>query len=650
MSVAFTPPSNNGGSTITNYEYSTDGGTSWAAFNPTNASSPVVITGLTNGTTYALGLRAVNAAGSGTASANVISIAADTPNAPTGLSATASDAQVSVAFTPPSNNGGSTITNYEYSTDGGTSWAAFNPTNASSPVVITGLTNGTTYAIGLRAVNAAGSGTAAAIVSSIAADTPNAPTGLSATPANTQISVAFTPPSNNGGSAITNYEYSTDGGASWTAFAPADTSSPVTITGLTNGTTYSIGLRAVNSVGQGTPSANVTATPFGPPDAPTNLSATPADTQISVAFTPPSNNGGSVITNYEYSTDGGASWAAFSPTDASSPVVITGLTNGTTYAIGLRAVNAAGSGTAAAIVSSIAADTPNAPTGLSATASDAQVSIAFTPPSNNGGSTITNYEYSTDGGTSWAAFNPTNASSPVVITGLTNGTTYALGLRAVNAAGSGTASANVISTPLAIPNAPTGLSATVGDTQVTVTFTPSSSNGGATITNHEYTTDGGTSWTAFAPADTASPVTITGLTNGTAYSIGLRAVNSVGQGTPSANVTATPFGPPDAPTNLSATPADTQISVAFTPPSSNGGATITNHEYTTDGGTSWTAFAPADTASPVTITGLVAGTSYSIGLRAVNSVGQGPPSANCDCHTACDTKCPNGINRNAWKY
>ena len=144
----------------------------------------------------------------------------------------------------------------------------------------------------------------------------------------------------------------------------------------------------------------------------------------------------------------------------------------------------------------------------------------------------------------------------------------------------------------------------MGDTQVTVTFTPSSSNGGATITNHEYTTDGGTSWTAFAPADTASPVTITGLVAGTSYSIGLRAVNSVGQGTPSANVTASPKTIPGAPTGLSATPGNTQVSIAFTPPASDGGSVITNYQYTADDGRSWTTFTPTTIASPVSYTHL----------------------------------------------
>jgi len=95
-----------------------------------------------------------------------------------------------------------------------------------------------------------------------------------------------------------------------------------------------------------------------------------------------------------------------------------------------------------------------APTALVATPGNARVSIAFTAPASNGGATITNYEYSTNNGTTWKALNPIDATTPVVITirsdaatALVNGSTYKVKLRAVNAAGSGTESVVVSATP-----------------------------------------------------------------------------------------------------------------------------------------------------------------------------------------------------------
>lgn len=75
------------------------------------------------------------------------------------------------------------------------------------------------------------------------------------------LSVAFTAPSSDGGAAISNYKYSLDNGATWITRSPASISSPLVISGLTNGTSYQVKLLAVNSKGDGAASGAVTGTP-----------------------------------------------------------------------------------------------------------------------------------------------------------------------------------------------------------------------------------------------------------------------------------------------------------------------------------------------------------------------------------------------------
>jgi len=87
---------------------------------------------------------------------------------------------------------------------------------------------------------------------------PTPPTDLVATPGNAIASISFTAPDGD----ISNYQYSTDDGASYTAFSPADDTSPVTITGLTGGVTYLVRLRAVGTYGAGAPSDAVSVTPI----------------------------------------------------------------------------------------------------------------------------------------------------------------------------------------------------------------------------------------------------------------------------------------------------------------------------------------------------------------------------------------------------
>lgn len=83
-----------------------------------------------------------------------------------------------------------------------------------------------------------------------------APTIDDITPGASSLTVLFEEPASDGGSAITNYEYSTDDGDTWTTRAPKSPDSPLEITGLTNGTTYQVRIRAVYAFGNG-PASNM---------------------------------------------------------------------------------------------------------------------------------------------------------------------------------------------------------------------------------------------------------------------------------------------------------------------------------------------------------------------------------------------------------
>ena len=278
--------------------------------------------------------------------------------------------------------------------------------------------------------------------------------------------------------------------------------------------------------------------------------------------------------------------------------------------------------------------TPGAPTDLSASAGNQSVSISFSEGS-NGGHAITNYKYSLDGGSTFTAFDPVQTTSPVSITGLTNGVSYTIKLKAVNSLGDGAASASITVTPSTIPDAPTDLSASYGGSgAVEISFTAGSDEG-ATILNYEYSIDGGSTFTAFDPVDTVGPVTITGLSNGVYYAIELRSVNENGSGAASSSVGYFAYGPASPPTDL--TWVDTlngTIRVDFTPGSDQGDA-ITNYEYSLDGGSTFTTFDPEQSTNYVVISGLNNRTHYSIVLRAINAAGVGSNSAALNMYYMC---------------
>ena len=168
---------------------------------------------------------------------------------------------------------------------------------------------------------------------------PDAPTSPIATAGNAQASVAFTAPIYNGGSAITGYTVTSSPGS----FTASGASSPINVTGLSNGIAYTFTVVATNSVGNSVAStASAAVVPKTVPGAPTSPVATLGNAQASVAFTPPTSNGGSAITGYTVtSTPGG-----YTATGASSPIIVTGLTNETSYTFTVIAINAVGNSVA----------------------------------------------------------------------------------------------------------------------------------------------------------------------------------------------------------------------------------------------------------------------------------------------------------------
>jgi hypothetical protein len=230
-----------------------------------------------------------------------------------------------------------------------------------------------------------------------------------------------------------------------------------------------------------------------------------------------------------------------------------GLDPSTDYSIGVRSTNSAGDADLSTILFNPTAFTtsapdptaPEAPVITSITAIDSGLEVSFTAGA-TGGSAIINYKYSVDGST-YVALDPASTTSPITISGLTNGTLYPVTIKAVNSVGDSEPSNTITGTPdsgtpeTTVPSAPTINSIGSADSSLVVNFT-AGADGGSAITNYKYSIDG-TNYVAFDPATTTSPVTITGLTNGTPYSVTFIAVNAIGDSLPSNSVTATPEAP-----------------------------------------------------------------------------------------------------------
>ena len=296
------------------------------------------------------------------------------------------------------------------------------------------------------------------------------------------------------------------------------------------------------------------------PGAPTIASVTSGPGQLGVSWLAPNNSGSPPVSEYlvKYSSNNGSSWKRFQP--STGPITalsctVTGLTNGTPYMIKVIAKSALGIGPPSAnSAPSTPATVPGAPTILSAVPSAGQIAVAWTVPASTGGSNITDYfvKISTNGTTWSRVTRPVSAALSHIITGLAGGTSYFIKVIAKNAFGISPPSVNAVSVAAAtVPGKPTAVVAVSGNTQLAVTWAAPVNNGGSPITDYlvKYSSNSGATWKNFIhPPLTASPLTVTGLTNGTSYVIKVIAKNAIGISLPSANsAPATPAIPLAAP-------------------------------------------------------------------------------------------------------
>lgn len=272
-----------------------------------------------------------------------------------------------------------------------------------------------------------------------------------------------------------------------------------------------------------------------PPDPPLNVTAVAGDATVTVSWSAVSN-----ADDYDIYYAIGAGSFNLLDTDTASPFSHSGLTNGTVYHYKLKAKNADGASVFSAEASATpaaAGAAPAAPTGLHTTASTGSATTYW-----NASTGATNYkiyraQVSGQDGDLLSTFN----GFQYLDTGLVNGSTYYYKVKATNAFGDSPFSAEVSATPLAIPVAPTGITATAGDAQVTLTW-PAVTGSVSYKISRSLTSVNGFSQVA---TPTALTYTDTGLTNGTTYYYRVESVNANNAGnTSNPAVSATPSATP----------------------------------------------------------------------------------------------------------
>jgi hypothetical protein len=346
------------------------------------------------------------------------------PDPPTAVSATSGQGQATVSFAAPANDGGASIDTYLITVSPGGATVSC----AASPCTVTGLTGGDSYTFGVQAHNTYGYSTTASSSAITIGLGPASPTGMTTTAvvgqayADSVSAAGFPAPT-----------YSVTGGALPGGLSLDGTSGAITGTPTTAGA-WSVTITATNTYGAAATTFTGT-TGEAPAITTTTLGTltwgTPVDFTLSIDGTP-------------------APAVTVASGDLPSGLVLDadGRVHGTPDAVGAYALSVDATNTygtdAQSYSGTVTMAPPSAPTITGIFGSNGALSVEFTAPASSGGGAILTYLYSIDGGATWLPRANGTDESPLVITGLTNGTTYSVMVLAVNDAGSGMNSSVVL--------------------------------------------------------------------------------------------------------------------------------------------------------------------------------------------------------------
>ena len=542
LTLSWTAPDDDGGADISGYkiEHSTDG----SSFTPEVASQSALTyadTSLTAGSSHYYKVYAINSQGNSAASASGKIVTNNAMDAPTSLSTSTptNGTEIELSWTDPTQNTGElAITGYDVQFATGSSaptWATFNSSTngvscTASPCTHSNLNKGTTYWYRVRVKNGL-NGAWSNNTSETTNSAPSAPTGLSASSASDGLSMSLSwtaSTASTGQKAITGYslqyaQKSTkpNNDAGWSNFSGSDdcaslgsSDTSCTHSSLTSDTKYWYRLRTSNGLNS-TWSTAISKTTHDVPGAPTVTASSAANgLSINLSWAAPS-NGGSSITGYkiEHADDSSGNPGMWSQLVASQ----TARTYAHTVSAGsvnhyrVSAKNDVGTGSVSTAVKATANNVPSQMSVPTVAMGDAsgELDVSWSAPDNNGAS-ISDYDVqyrkgSTGDFTAVADASIGSSDSSYTITGLDNGDEYEVQVRAVNAVGDGSWSDSGKGTPATTPGAPTTLTFTAAATQLTISWTAPTDDGGDDISEYELEYYQGASAPASDSNDWVSP-------------------------------------------------------------------------------------------------------------------------------------------------
>ena len=638
---------------VTDYavEFSTNDGANWTLFvDSATDVAQVTVDNLVNKVPVLFRVAAINEVGQGDFSSPSLSVTPDQrPGKPQNVSLAPGVEELTVTWDPPAVTGSLPIDSYEaqISSDGGLTWSSLG--TVSSPLVVPG-SNGTTYRIRVRAENTDGPGEwALSNGTATPRNLAGKPENVDGSIGDQSVSIWWSAPSETYGGTISDYVVTqTEPDVApvdvpWDSSAVPTEQSPLVISNLDNGTTYSFEIQAVTEVGAGQPNTPLLSLiPAVLPGVPQNLVVAISDESLDVSWEAPANNGGAAITAYiiEWSSNSFTNFDTHTTVAADRSYTIPNLTNGLAYQVRIRAQNGVGD-------SEIVTDPSNTIPGrlppvvqnFTAVPNDQRVTLTWQKPfiDPNDISLSEYHLYYKTSGSAWSADPERTFGSNIdafTVPGLVNGNFYDFKIKSVTAFGESAddpAGEELGVQPSTVPGIPTNLRITGAINEVTVSW-DAPLDGGAPISDYKLLLKVGSgNFVIYEDGESQeTTVTIPNLTNGVPVSVKVAAVNTAGAGLYSAeSAQQSPGIPAEAPTLGQPGIGDGEISLNWLPPVNTAGLSVTGYRvqkrvYDSNNGDQ-DGWSNVTTTSNLfaTVRNLENGTKYDLRVAAITSFGSG---------------------------
>ncbi|HEX5754585.1 MAG TPA: FG-GAP-like repeat-containing protein [Archangium sp.] len=372
---------------------------------------------------------------------------------------------------------------------------------------------------------------------------PSAPGPVEAHAEPGAVTLSWSPPEKDGGSALTGYQVSAEPPEAILTVTADGTTARVT--GLRAGATYRFSVAAVNAVGRGLASRSESVTLPDVPGAPPRPSVVRGDGQVRVSWTEPGSDGGSPLTGYLVTAQPqGVRVTA----DASArSVVVGGLSNGEPSTFTVRALNAVGEGpdspTSAYVVP---ATVPSAPVSVEVTPGLRHVTITWSVPPSTGGMPVDAYVVTLE--PDGVPLQVGAEIREVLYSGLEDDTAYAFSVAARNEVGVGPKLLSASVRTPGVPSPPRALSVTAGTRSATVTWEPPAEDGGRRLTG--YVVEVSPSGARMTLDASKRGATFTDLSSTQDHTFTVSATNAVGSGPSASSATVRPRPAPVEVTDL----------------------------------------------------------------------------------------------------